>query len=306
MKKIHLIPGLLLLCGLCASAQKKTGTSSKKTDAWAMIPPGNLVFMSGDSLPVAGFWLYKTEISNREYREFVISLFQEGDTAQARAVLPDTLVWRRLFNRNEPYVEYYFRHPAYDDYPVVGISHEAAGAFCVWLTQKISADPGKRFAGRKPKYIEVRLPTETEWIWAAKGGHRLSPYPWGGPYLRNSRGDFLCNFSRPGEENITRNIETGEPEIVPVAMRIHTGVAGRFSDGADITAPVRSYYPNGYGLYNMAGNVAEMTARPGNAKGGSWFTGGYDAQIEAPDPNRGNAAPASYIGFRPLLTVIFE
>lgn len=147
-------------------------------------------------------------------------------------VWPDEQCWIRDFtySYNEPMTRTYFTHPAYDDYPVVGVTWEQASAFSYWRTAIWTAykiQKGEAF----PE--EFRLPFEHEWEYAARGGRQLSPYPWGGPYIRNSKGCLLANF-KPGRGNY--------PE-----------------DGGFYTVPAKSYWPNDYGLYNMAGNVAEWT-----------------------------------------------
>lgn len=279
-------------------AQKKPAFK-KTADYWGYVPSGVLKKAGGDSLSVNAFWMHKTEVSNQEYREFVEAVRKSGDAQKLQAVLPDTLVWRMPLSYNEPYVEYYFQHPAYADYPVVGVSYEAANLYCAWLTMVYNAQLGELFPKLKAKAVEVRLPTEMEWVWAAKGGQQHAVYPWGGPYLRNGNGDMLCNIVRMGEESVSRDIKNQT-----FVVRRFTGGNWMDVDNADITAPVKSYWPNGYDMYNMAGNVAEMVTEAGTAKGGSWYTGGYDAQIEAADPNQGNTAPTSFIGFRPMFTVV--
>lgn len=149
-------------------------------------------------------------------------------------VYPDTMVWVRDFaySYNEPMTRNYFWHPAFDDYPVVGVNWHMANAFCYWRTQlwntyEASADEGV--------YTEdFRLPYEHEWEYAARGGHDIAPFPWGGYYTRNSKGCLLANF-KPGRGNY--------PE-----------------DGGLYTVKADAYFPNDYGLYNMSGNVAEWTS----------------------------------------------
>jgi len=147
-------------------------------------------------------------------------------------VYPDTLVWIRDFtySYNEPYTDNYFAHPAYDDYPVVGVDWEQAFAFSIWRTEQLNKYLKSQGEGQVQDY---RLPTEAEWEYAARGNLDLNPYPWGGPYTRNKEGCFLANF-KPMRGNYV-------------------------DDGALITNPVGSYAPNEYGLYDMAGNVAEWT-----------------------------------------------
>ncbi|MCB9081582.1 MAG: SUMF1/EgtB/PvdO family nonheme iron enzyme [Lewinellaceae bacterium] len=146
-------------------------------------------------------------------------------------VYPDTLVWVRDFaySYNEPMARNYFWHPAYDDYPVVGVDWHMANAFCFWRTMLYNQYLGKDQVNTE----NFRLPSEFEWEYAARGGHELAPYPWGGPYIRNAKGCLLANF-KPGRGNY--------PE-----------------DGGMYTVKADAYFPNDYGLYNMAGNVSEWT-----------------------------------------------
>lgn len=144
-------------------------------------------------------------------------------------IYPDTLCWLKdlTYAYNEPFVREYFNHVGYDNYPVVGITWHQARAFCHWRT--------KYYNDRHVNKVhEWRLPNEVEWEYAARGGLSGSKYPWGGPYTRNNKGCFLANF-KPLRGNYT-------------------------SDGGFATVPVGNYDPNGFGLYDMAGNVAEWTA----------------------------------------------
>jgi sulfatase modifying factor 1 len=148
-------------------------------------------------------------------------------------IYPDTLVWIRDFSYsyNEPMARNYFWHPAFDDYPVVGVDWHMANAFCYWRTKIWNAYQANRKDGVNTE--NFRLPSEHEWEYAARGGHDLAPYPWGGYYVRNSKGCLLANF-KPGRGNY--------PE-----------------DGGLYTVRADAYFPNDYGLYNMSGNVAEWT-----------------------------------------------
>lgn len=147
-------------------------------------------------------------------------------------VYPDTLVWISdyTYSYNEPMARQYFWHPAFDDYPVVGVSWSQAEAFNHWRTQYLNSHMAR---DGRPGVMEFRLPSEAEWEYAARGGRELSPYPWGGPYLRDENGCFLANF-KPMRGDYT-------------------------SAGTVYTSQVGLYPPNDFGLYDMAGNVAEWT-----------------------------------------------
>jgi sulfatase modifying factor 1 len=147
-------------------------------------------------------------------------------------VYPDTLVWIRDFaySYNEPMTRNYFWHPAFDDYPVVGVDWSMANAFSFWRTKLWNSYQAENGINSE----DFRLPTEHEWEYASRGGHDLAPFPWGGYYIRNAKGCLLANF-KPGRGNY--------PE-----------------DGGLYTVKADAYFPNDYGLYNMAGNVAEWTS----------------------------------------------
>jgi gliding motility-associated lipoprotein GldJ len=263
------------------------------------------VIYEWDNIPrrvtVQSFYMDETEVSNVDYCEYLYYLNRIYGTDYpevGRKALPDTLVWRDKLAYNEPFVEQYLRHPAYQNYPVVGVSWIQATEYCAWRTDRVNEmlliekgilklDPDQKNEnnfnteaylagqyeglvnknlpdfrpngnpdGRKvkmedgillPKY---RLPTEAEWEYAAYGliGNTMTEriverrtYPWNGDYVRTDEkkyyGNYVANFKRGSGD--------------------YMGVAGNLNDGALIPAEVGSYWPNDYGLYNMAGNVAE-------------------------------------------------
>lgn len=147
-------------------------------------------------------------------------------------VYPDTLCWIHDFpySYNEPLTKSYFWHPTYDNYPVVGVNWSQARAFCIWRTALFNG----YLEGREQAGInDFRLPTEAEWEWAARGGYEANPFPWGGPYSRNDKGCLLANF-KPNRGNYV-------------------------DDGGSSTVVAGHYPANSFGLYDMAGNVAEWT-----------------------------------------------
>jgi gliding motility-associated lipoprotein GldK len=179
---------------------------------------------------------------------------------QDQKIYPDTLVWMRDFSYsyNEPQTKRYFSHPSFGNYPVVGVNWKQAVAFCHWRTHIQNSYLEKKKLVMDGDY---RLPSEGEWEYAARGGLTNSMFPWGSPYLRNKKGCLLANF-KPGRGNYAE-------------------------DGGFYTVPAMSYWPNQYGLYNMAGNVAEWT-------GSYFYEGAYnimsdlspDIRYEAKDSDR--------------------
>ena len=143
-------------------------------------------------------------------------------------VYPYTMTWVRDFEYayNEPLLLKYFSHVGFSEYPVVGVTWEQADAFCNWRTDYMH-DHGD------PTTQRYRLPTEAEWEYAARGGRKMATYPWGGNYARDSKGCFLANF-KP--------------------------YRGSYSDDTGTaTMKVAQFRPNDFGLFDMAGNVAEWT-----------------------------------------------
>jgi formylglycine-generating enzyme required for sulfatase activity len=219
-------------------------------------------------------------------------------------IYPDTLCWVRDFtySNKSAMTQNYFWNTAYDNYPVVGVTWSQAKAFSVWRTQIFHSwlqANGDLFVN------DFRLPTESEWERGARGDLDNMQYPWGGPYIRNASGCFLANFK-------------------PMRGRY-------FEDGGFYTVKVYSYNPNGFGLYCMAGNVAEWCstaydestyefahdmaqdyeydAKDGEApvkkrkvlRGGSWKDIGYYL-MNATRTYEYQDTAKSYIGFRNTMT----
>jgi gliding motility-associated lipoprotein GldK len=208
-------------------------------------------------------------------------------------IYPDTTAWIRDFaySYNEPMHNDYFWHAAYDEYPVVGVSWIQAKAFCEWRTlyhNIARKDKKKHFVNK------YRLPSEAEWEYAARGGLQAATYPWGGPYTKNDRGCFMANF-KP-----LRGDYSADQALYPVEAK--------------------SFDPNDYNLYNMAGNVSEwvnssydpssyefMSSINPNVddadnerkvvRGGSWKDVAYYLAVSSRDYEYADSA-RSYIGFR--------
>ena len=146
-------------------------------------------------------------------------------------IYPDTTCWVNDFknSENETYLRNYFSNPAYNDYPVVGVTWEQANAFCAWRTDYLL-----KGLGPEARYIQrYRLPTEAEWEYAARGREQTE-FPWENTDVANGNGCFYANF-KPDRGNYTK-------------------------DGNLITSKVGAYSANSNGLYDMAGNVAEWTS----------------------------------------------
>jgi len=253
---------------------------------------------------VSSFYMDETEVSNSFYKEYLYWLKTKYVSYPQvyRQSVPDTLVWREELAYNEPLVKTYFRHPSYDNYPVVGVNWDQASDYAAWRSDRVNemlliqrgilnpspeqkdsdvfdteayldgqyqgnvkenmpdlATGGERQVKFEdgillPDYI---LPTEAQWEYAALAlqGNQASSkdevitdkriFPWNGNTARyktrnGTQGKILANFKRGRGD--------------------YMGMAGALNDNASTPGPVRAFLPNDFGLYNMAGNVAEWTA----------------------------------------------
>jgi len=233
-----------------------------------------------DSLPE--FFIAATEVTNFQWKEFLMYLKQEGRMEEYRDNILDTTVWRPLLAYNEPFVDYYYQNKAYSEYPAVGMTLKQAQAYANWLTEIYA------LKNQSVKII-FSVPTKKQWIRAARGEWQTH-YPWDGKYMRNSKGAYLSNFKNYDAANIHYNTEINKYEVMSMSQCME----------GTITAPAESYYPNKFGIYNMSGNVAELVSDDTVAMGGSWNDTGYDVRVESEQPA---TQPKSTIGFRMVATI---
>lgn len=287
---------------------------------------------------VSSMYMDKCQVTNNKYRQFINALLEEAasvqqernpsdtqedkDTSSAaedssitaagrtsrvldeesimKELYPDMSVWQNDFAHHmaDRMVEQYYESPAFDDFPVVGITWDAAKYFAAWRTEYLNAYREKRGLWAMPKF---RLPTAAEWTYAARGGKALAKYPWGGPYVRDAKGRLLANFKSN---------------------------KGNYREcGYDYVSPVNHFAPNDYGLH-IGGNVSEWTLDAYNPaavtrmwdlnpvyldaqeprkviKGGSWKDIARFLQTDVVDcEHKDNAR--SYIGFRCMMPHIGE
>jgi formylglycine-generating enzyme required for sulfatase activity len=279
-------------------------SKNKSLQNFCFIPTGTLHILSDSSyyqgkqqrliskeILVDFFYISSTEISNLQYREFLADLIKNNEIEKYRIAIVDTQKWRDQYGYNEPYVEYYFQHPAYNQYPCVNMSYEGAKLYCEWFSKKMNQEQSEYV-------IEAKLPNATQWEYATRGGKKLAQFSWGGPYTENKIGQKLANYKSISDGCIHYNDSSKQYEIV--CYNPNMGIAGNLNDNADVTAPVISYQTNDFGLYNSCGNVAEMIETKGIARGGSWHSPGFDIQVTSEIKYD---YPNPYVGFRPILIV---
>ncbi len=207
-------------------------TLSKKPE---FHPPGTVPI-------VDNFFFDESERTNLDWREYLFWLQQNhGETAEEYvAAIPDSTVWSNRGGFEQPMIDNYFWHPAFDNYPVVGITHEQATAYCQWRTYRVREMIAANFAN-KPEMIsysrrmDYRLPSKTEW------------------------------------EMVSRLNDDNQSKLRLKKKNQKFGGVYNVKSSSAYTVPVHSYGPGTMGVYNMLGNVAEMVREKGVAKGGAFI-----------------------------------
>lgn len=219
----------------------------------------------------AGYFCDKHEVSNKDWQEYrkdigtKHGLFSE----EYLQTMLDTTVWRsNEIKFTDPMADAYHYHPAFGNYPVVGVSYKQVQGYIAWQTAK--TNEALTQAGIN-ELVGFRLPTKQEWEdLAAKEVH--------------------AHYAHKFEKQKAKNVE----------VENFWSVINEGSDFYMVTAPVDAFFPNTFGLYNMQGNVAEMVQDKGIVKGGSW----RDRKIESPvNKDFSYENPTCYIGFRLVMIV---
>jgi formylglycine-generating enzyme required for sulfatase activity len=263
-----MIPFLLLFTFLIFS-----GTCPAQQDEQSSIPPGTI--QVNDTL-----FADITEVANVHWREY-INFLQHTESPDLINALPDTLVWDDSLITLSGMVRYYFRHPSFNEYPVVGVSYEQAIAFCKWRTfmanfglyvkEKKIKDWRAHLEDSIPIHFYYRLPTKKEWELIAAGNKKTENYPFGydSCYLKAKK------------------------KYVPVFNCVYDNNS---NPGASFySAPIQSFFPNSTGIYHMIGNVAEMVSETGLAKGGSFAHTLESCTIKS---DQYYSQPEKWLGFR--------
>lgn len=221
----------------------------------------------------------KFEVSNTDYMRF----FNGLTASEKKKYKVDSAMWKKYVNGMSE-LDKYHRNEAFAAYPVVNITHEAALAYCKWLGKIYNEKPDRNF-----KNTVFRLPTELEWEKAARSGAEQGIYAWDGFEFTDKKGRVRANFN-----DITLICQANQQKGKAKKE------ADKLCDHFMTSAPVKSFAPNGLGIYNACGNVAEMTVEKGYVKGGSWYSTREKLEIDQFEMFN---EPVPFVGFRVFMVV---
>lgn len=235
-----------------AIKKESTAKTQKRLDRFTSLVQAGTFELKNQKYNVQSFLMMKEEVTNFEFKVFLLWLKDNNYEEEYHRYYPDTTI-----SNHFPSLGTYLKSPHYRDFPVVGVSHEAAVAYCEWATERNR----ERILNQN---IKFRLPTKEEWIWAAKGGQANAIYGWNNQFVNETN----ANFRHVNAARITVDLN-GNPIIL--------------NDVAKIDQPLMpnsksTFAPNEFGLYNMNGNVAEMISEPNVVMGGSYMDFGHDIQ----------------------------
>lgn len=244
---------------------------------------------------VDNFFYDVNEIRNEDWREYLSFIKKEegGESVKYQKALPDTTVWIDDDLNNEPFMETYFSHPAYFDYPVVGISHQQAIDYCAWRTEAVKTILKENNYENIPKSFKYRLPSKTEWELMANAG-----------MSEKSKKYYEKRVDKQKKtENSSARIPIAHLKLKPIESANKDDLeAFRAGTTFSTPAPARTYLPNKFGVYHIYGNVAEMVEDPGVAMGGSFMH--YYDEIVPNNKVLNYNSPKSWLGFRCVCEIL--
>lgn len=260
--------------------------SKKDSKFYSYIPSGTFVWKNDAKLSVQSYYIAKFEVSNLEYRTFLFDLLIHDRKEEFLKAKPDQVQWTMVVGEGaKPMETTYFSDKAFDDYPVVNVSREGAEMYCVWLSQERESYEGSKkglFAKEHVPANDIRLPYDSEWYYAASFPQDGRKFPFGDK-IQNQDSCYLANF-RPSSNDAA-------------------------ADGGLFTVKRDSYNPSAMGLYNLAGNAAEMVwvdyakgkTQPGTM-GGGWMSSEEALKLDASIRDAGVSKGHPNIGFRIVWT----
>ena len=200
------------------------------------------------------FYMGKTEVTVTQFKSFIDATSYQTDADKDGGSYFWTDKWEKRAGTNwRCDADGNIRSSNEYDHPVIHVSWNDAVAYCEWLSRKT----GKSY----------RLPTEAEWEFAAGNGPAHTKYSWGNENPQGKNGGNVADESKRPKDGVAWS----------------TKFEG-YNDGYWFTAPVGTYNPNEFGLYDMTGNVYEWCS--------DWY--GSDYYANSPQTNPKGAATGSY------------
>lgn len=276
-------------------------------NVYPLIPLGSVTYKA-DTKTSGGFYMQNHEVTNLEYRTFLFDLLIQNRKEEFLIAKPEQSLW---INSNNTHLfdhlkDLYFSDKAYNEYPVVNISVEGAKLYCKWINELLRSR-----ADRKQDY-NVKLPTEMEWVYAAKGGLKKGSYPWGTDSIQNKNNAFLANFNvqllkEQFNQPFKYTTKFGNPLKLNYTACTSAGLV--LNKDTVATVSVGEYNPNWYGLYCMSGNAAEWSVsedgKLAKALGGSWGSDFEHLKITV-ENEYAEKKCSPFIGFRFIIVPIQE
>lgn len=315
MKMVAIVLSALLLS---ACSYRTRTWMMPQPDGYVYVPTGVIMDYQGKNeeyrgrnITVMAFWMAETEVTNKQYHEYLADVAAETPPVEAIYNVPDSIALQNDLWISK-YIDY-FTNPAFDDFPVVGLTKSQMIDYAKWLSKKTSETNGLWT-------YEFRLPTVFEWRFAAYGGRSsANTYPWGGPYDRNSKGCYLLHCYTPSQfkvigenessgsgfytrQDLSQKLVDSMYNTILVSTKnwkkTKRKYVGRTLPLIGMPVFADAYFPNDYGLYGMSGNVAEMT-HEGEVIGGSFrTTSAYCKIMNAEEYPFDASQPQCDVGFR--------
>jgi hypothetical protein len=288
---------------------------------YVLVPAGSFRY-KGRTISIPSFYMRRGEVTNKEYKTFLIDLLVQGRKEEYLKARPDDSQWGKIGIAS--YVRSYSYDKKFDNHPVVNISVAGAELYCRWMSEEVqrlgkSKGLPEYLTDEEANKVRLRIPGELEWAYAGKSGNDTGIYANGMRVLENLKGCELCNYkvvtlgdkprqvmnkklTKPDEKR-SRYIAPDSTVITPSRFKF----CGEVDSTLYYTVPIWSLNPNNFGLYCMAGNVAEWVytdvSNLPRTMGGSWNSTKCHLVLEAPEEFPGVTGPSPFIGFRPVMSV---